>query len=572
MRTSLVLGIDFGTLSARCILVDAQTGVEMAMSEHRYEHGVIEGTLPGLDAPLPPNAARQDPKDYLSAMKHSVAGVLAQSRVDPADIVAIGIDVTSCTLLPVSSDGNPLCWEEDFRSHPDAWVHLWKDQTAQFEAARMTELASERDETFLTHCGNKIAPDTLYPKVWQIIRRSPEVFHAATRFLEVGDWIVQYLTGTTVGGASAAGYKALWNGAYPEEFLTAVDTDLGRLAREKLATDLIVPGERAGVLSAQAAHALGLVPGITVASANIDAHAAVSGSGVAEPGTMVVVMGTSMCHMLLTEESIPVPGIVGAVQDGIVPGYVGYEAGQPAVGDLFSWFVDNALPGAYEEAARRLGITTYTHLESLADDIAAGESGLIALDWWNGNRSPLANGNLSGMIIGYSLQTRPEHVFKALMESVAFGTREIIRSFETNGIPVNKINACGGIAVNSPTMLQLLADITGRPISVASSPNASALGAAIMAAIAHQGVKGRHQVAETVARMTQAPLKVYEPNHEVQDVYDILYSQYRSLVNHFSATEQSVMDSLRHLKVSQASKRVSLQNATKSISGGFNTR
>lgn len=551
MAQKLVLGIDFGTLSARCVVVDVRSGM-LAWSEHPYKHGVIESVIPGSQTALPPGAARQDPRDYIVSLKHCVSGALARSGASASDVVGIGIDFTSCTLLPITSDGTPLCWHPAYKDNVDAWVHLWKDQTAQSEANELTELARDRSESFLTWSGNKIAADTLYPKVWQIARRSPEVFRAADHFIEAGDWIVRYLTDEPVGGASAAGYKALWNGEYPVEFLDAVDADFGRSMREKLVSNLVNPGNRAGTLSHRTADELGLPPGIVVASPNIDAHAAVPGTGVTDPGTMVVVMGTSMCHMILSEETIPVPGIVGAVQDGIIPGYVGYEAGQPAVGDLFSWYVENSLPAGYEEAAKNQGVSPYRYLEQLGERLAPGESGLLALDWWNGNRSPLSNGNLSGVIVGYSLQTRPEHMFRALMESVAFGTYEIIRTFEREGVSVNDIRACGGVAVKSPMMLQLMADITGRPISLASTEHASALGAAIMAASAVQTGPAKERAARAIHTMTQPPVKRFEPNPDVKPVYDILYRQYRSLVQHFAKDDSSVMEALMQLKVAQA--------------------
>lgn len=550
-----VLGVDFGTLSARAVLVDVESGEEVAWKEHAYPHGVIEGALPDQAVSLPPGVARQDPADYFDALRKSVRGVLDESGVRKENVIGVGVDFTSCTILPVRSDGQPLCFDARFRSNPDAWVHLWKDQTAQHEASVMTERARERGEGFLKEFGNKVSADSLYPKVWQIIKRSPEVFYAADRFVEAGDWIVWYLTGAWNLSASAAAFKAMWKGGFPEGYLAALDPNLVLLTREKMGARYLPPGARAGGLRQEVAEELGLAIGTPVAVANIDAHAALPGAGVAEPGTMVLVMGTSMCHMILGESVAHVPGICGAVVDGIIPGYVGYEAGQPALGDSFSWFANNFTPAAYHDQAKRLGLSPLEYLESLAQRLSPGECGLLALDWWNGNRSPLANGNLRGLIVGLSLQSRPEDVYRALLEAAAFGTLEIIRAFEENGVPVQRIRTCGGVAMRSRLMLQVLADITGRSIEVAGTSGASALGAAIYAALAAGSERGGYDSPqEAVARLSSPVKASYHPDPERHQVYNSLYGLYRELSEHYGKGRSKIMESLLHLRT-RASER-----------------
>lgn len=536
------LGIDFGTLSARAVLVDVATGAVAASAEAPYRHGVIEGALPEGLAPLPPGAARQDPEDYLVALRTCVREALreggAAAGVRPRDVIGIGIDFTSCTLLPVDEEGRPLCWDPRWRAHPDAWACLWKDQTAQTEATAMTERALQRGEPFLSWYGGKIPAESFLPKAWRIIKAAPELFRAAACFLEAGDWIVWQLTGEAVGGVSAASFKALWDGAFPEAYLASLDPRLSTLVREKVLGRYLPPGAPAGGLTAAAAAELGLLPGTPVAVANIDAHAAVPGAGVAAPGTMVIVLGTSACHMCLGEERAPVPGIVGAVRDGILAGYIGFEAGQPAVGDALAWFAQHFTPAAYEREAARQGLTVQGYLERLAHQFGPGETGLIALDWWNGNRSPLADGDLTGVIVGLTLESRPEAVYRALMESAVFGTYEIVRAFTSGGVPVERLRACGGVAARSPLMLQLLADVTGRAIEIAASDQASALGAAIFAAVAAGPARGGYAAAEeAVSRMAGAPSTVIAPDPGRHQQYARLYALYRELFSHFGRGE-----------------------------------
>jgi len=544
-----VIGVDFGTLSARTVLVEAATGVERAWSEHPYEHGVIESSLPGALAELPPGAVRQQPRDYLKAMRAGVRRVLEESSIRPQSVIGIGIDFTSSTVLPVSKDDRPLCWDPCFRANPHAWVHLWKDQTAQAEATLLTQRARARGEEFLKWYGDRVAADSFFPKVWQVIKAAPDVFESADQFIEAGDWVVRRLTGKRVSATSSLAYKALWDGKFPCDFLGSVDPSLRVLVEEKTASPGGVPGTPAGGLCQAMAEELGLEAGTPVAVATIDAHAALLGAGVAEPGTMVLVLGTSACHMILDERRVPVRGICGGVQDGIVPGLVGYEAGQPAVGDMFSWFGEHFVPAAYQEEAKRRDETPLQYLEELAAKLTPGSTGLVALDWWNGNRSPLGDGDLSGLVLGFTLQTRPEDVYRALMESAVFGTFEIIRTFEEGGVPVRELCACGGIATRSPLMMQMLADVTGRSIHVATSQSASALGAAIYASVAAGAQSGGHEsLHQAVTAMTTVRRDAYRPDAGRHQIYGRLYNEYAKLSRLFGVESPQMMQALKTLR------------------------
>lgn len=550
----MTVGVDFGTLSARAALVEVESGREVAWSEYEYDHGVISRALPesapdgtpGGGTHLPPDFALQDPADYIRAIHHTVSKV-AQAA-SPDDIIGIGIDFTSCTVLPAFADGRPLCQDARFRDNPFAWVQLWKQLAARHEAAELTALLAAQYPELLARYGGQISPAWLFPKVWHMLREAPEVYQAADRFLEAGDWIVWYLTGQERRSACAAGYKALWDPVrgYPEAaFLATADVRLRHVVEEKLSADLLPVGARAGGLRPEVAAGLGLRPGLPVAAAHIDAHAAVPASTVVEPGKMVMVMGTSICHMVLSERLQPVEGVAGIVADGIVPGYYGYEAGQAAAGDLLNWFVENWVPGSYQEAARREGVSVFEFLEARAGTLQPGASGLLALDWWNGNRSILGNAALSGLIVGFTLQTKPEEVYRALIEALAFGSATIIQAFERAQVPVRELYACGGLANRSPLVMQTFADVTGRTIQVAASSGASALGSAMFAAVAAGAEAGGYaDIRQAAANMARLKPDVFRPHPQRHRQYQRLYEEYTRLHDYFGRGANPVMERL----------------------------
>jgi L-ribulokinase len=546
------IGIDFGTESGRAVLVNLQNGEEIAASVHRYANGVIDERLPGSEFRLAPDWALQDPNDYLEVCKRTIPAVLEDSGVNPADVIGIGIDFTACTLLPVKANGTPLCFLPQWRAEPHAWVKLWKHHAAQPEADRINEIAREKGFAYLDRYGGKISSEWLLPKVWQTLDEAPDVFAAADGFIEAADWVIWQLTGVETRSSCAAGYKAIWSkrDGYPtRDFLKNLDPRLEHLVDKKLTGEVTPIGNKAGSLTAQAASWTGLEPGTAVAVANVDAHVSVPAASVVEPGRMVIIMGTSNCHMVLSNQEATVPGICGCVEDGIIPGLFGYEAGQPCVGDQFAWFVENCVPASYQQEAANLGIDMHALLEQKAARLKPGESGLVALDWWNGNRSVLVDGGLSGMILGMTLLTKPEEIYLALIEATAFGTRVIIENFNSHGIQVDEIIATGGLPDRNRLFMQVYADVTGMEVKVVASRHTSALGAAMFAGVAAgKAAGGYDNIVDASHAMSRLRDETYRPNAAAQAVYDPLFAEYRRLYDYFGRGENDVMKRLKSIK------------------------
>ncbi|HEY4606645.1 MAG TPA: ribulokinase, partial [Acidimicrobiia bacterium] len=480
-RDTATVGVDFGTESARAVLVDVGTGRELATAVHRFPSGVIDHSLPGLGTPLPPDWALQDPDDYLEALGVTVRAVLGESGIDPTAVIGIGIDFTACTMLPVTAEGVPLCRFPELRSDPHSWVKLWKHHAAQPEADLINRTAEERGEQWLDRYGRRTSSEWFFAKALQILDESPGVYARADRLIEAADWIVWQLTGVETRNSCTAGYKALWSkrDGFPErDFFAALASDFGDVVAEKMSQEIAIPGGRAGVVSPEAAALTGLRPGTPVAVANVDAHVSVPAATVVSPGSLVAVMGTSTCHLALAEVDRVVPGFCGVVEDGVIPGLFGYEAGQAAVGDMFAWFTGLLTPGASATDS------VHASLEDEARRLEPGESGLIALDWWNGNRSILVDAELTGLLMGMTLATGPGEIYRSLLESTVFGTRVIIESLESAGIAVDELVVCGGLPFQNRLLMQLSADITGRPVRVAASRQTPALGSAMFAAVA----------------------------------------------------------------------------------------
>jgi L-ribulokinase len=542
------LGLDFGTESVRALVVDVASGSELGTSVVPYAHGVIESILPGGTEPLPHDWALQDPGDYWSAIETAVPAALRLAEVSPEAVVGIGVDFTSCTMLPTTADGTPLCQEERWRGEPHAWVKLWKHHAAQPEAERINEVAAARGERFLARCGGKTSSEWLHAKAWQILDEAPAVYAAADRIIEAGDWIVWQLTGQERRSACQAGYKALWSAedGYPDAgFLAALDPRLTGL-NEKLGGDVQPVGARAGLLTVAAAARLGLRAGIPVGVAIIDAHSAVPAAGVAGPGTVVLILGTSACHLVLGAQGKSFPGIAGVVRDGILPGYYGFEAGQPATGDTFAWLTRAAAPAAYTQEAERRGVSLFTVLDERAANLKPGETGLLALDWWNGNRSVLMDADLSGVLLGLTLETRAEQVYRALIEGSAFGTRAILENFAANGVPVDQLYACGGLAEKNDLLMQVYADVTGRPIRLVASPQACALGAAILGAAAAGSTGGGYDDLSTAARCMGGVKEVrFDPDPAHHRRYSEIYQEWLRLHDYLGRGENPVLKRLR---------------------------
>ncbi|WP_185079444.1 ribulokinase [Nonomuraea jabiensis] len=520
-----MVGVDFGTLSGRAVVVRVSDGAELGSAVHEYAHRVIEHSLPGSDERLGPDWALQSPQDWIDVLKIAVPQAIAASGVAPEQVIGIGTDFTACTVLPTTADGTPLCFETP--SEPHAWPKLWKHHAAQPHADRINELAARRGESWLPRYGGKISSEWEFAKGLQVLEEAPEVYARAERWIEAADWIIWQLTGVESRNICTVGYKGIFqDGSYPsEEFLAELNPGFagfaGKLATGQVGdqvngTTLAPLGGLAGRLTAQAAEWTGLPEGVAVAVGNVDAHVTAAAADAVRPGQMVAIMGTSTCHIMPSDQLAEVPGMCGVVRDGIVPGLWGYEAGQSAVGDIFAWFVDN-FGGDHES------------LTALAEKQAVGEHGLVALDWFGGNRSVLVDHNLSGVIIGQTLATKPEDVYRALIESTAFGARMIVETFEKSGVPVEEFVVAGGLLKNR-FLMQVYADVLRRPLSVIGSDQGPALGSAIHAAVAAGAYPGIQEAAAAMGKRTEA---AYVPDEASADAYDRLYAEYRRLHDFF---------------------------------------
>lgn len=553
-KTKYVIGLDFGTESGRVVIIDLADGREVASAVSTYANGVIDDTLPDSNLKLAPDWALQDPADYLTVLGEAIPEALAAGQIDPADIIGLGIDFTSATIMPTLADGTPLCTLPEWRANPHSWPKLWKHHAAQPEANRMTAVAQELGYTFLERYGGKVSSEWTWPKVWQVLNEAPQLYAAADRFIEAGDWLIWQLTGRETRSAGMAGYKAFWSkqeGYPPNAFFKALDPRLEHVIDEKMGREVHALGAKAGELTEAAAQLTGLRPGIAVAVANIDAHVSAPAGGIAEKmGRMVIIMGTSNCHILSSEVERAAPGICGYVEDGIVAGALGYEAGQSCMGDHFAWFTKTCVPAAYEQEAANLGLNIHQLLEQKASQLKPGESGLVALDWWNGNRSVLVDVDLSGLLLGATLATKPEEIYRALIEATAYGTRVIIENFETHDIPVADIVATGGLPGRNKLLMQIFADVTGRVIHVAGTAQGGALGSAMHAAVAAGPAAGGYSsILEASQHMVQLSDEVYRPIPAHTQIYDQLFAEYLILHDYFGRGANDVMKRLKRLKI-----------------------
>ena len=529
-----VIGIDFGTLSARAVVVEAESGKEVMQHTSEYAHAVLERNLPsGKDLIL--GTALQVPSDYLASLSESIRTAISKAGISPTDVIAMGIDFTASTMLPIDENGTPLCEKEEFVDEPYAYVKLWKHRTATAEADEITTTAHRMGEPFIKAAGGKVSAELMLPKVLETLRRAPHVYDAAHRFVEAADWISLVLTGKETRSPVFAGYKAGWSAdrGYPSnEFFKALDPRLDGFIGTKIPKSVEPTiAAAAGRLTKKGSEITGLCEGTVVALPMIDAHASLAGLGVCNGGDMVMIIGTSTCHILNSTERTDIEGIFGYVKDGVFPGLYTYESGQSAVGDSFDWFVKNALPASYDNEAKERNLSTHQLLTEKAEKLGIGESGLVALDWWSGNRSILADSSLKGMIYGLTLRTRPEEIYRALLESTVFGARVIIEQHEKFGVEINSVTAAGGIANKNALLMQIFADVLDRDIKIASSTQSGALGSAVYAAAA-AGIYG--SVEEASKAFAKPCEKVYHPIKENTEAYDVLYKKYRTLHDYFA--------------------------------------
>jgi L-ribulokinase len=573
-----VIGVDFGTLSGRAVVVRVSDGAEAGAATYDYPYGVIDRVLPGSLAQsarsirasdatdpersssgtdnskkpegggveLPPDWALQVPSDYIGVLQHAVPEVITATGIDPNDIIGIATDFTASTDMPVLADGTPLCELPEYSGRPHAYAKLWKHHAAQPQADRINELARQRKEKWLPRYGGFISSEWEFAKGLQLLEEDPEIYRRMDHFAEAADWIVWQLSGVYVRNACTAGYKGIYqDGHYPDEdFLAALNPEFADFADEKLSAPIGHLGTPAGALTERAAGWTGLRPGIAVAVGNVDAHVTAPAAQAVEPGQMLAIMGTSTCHVINAGQLTEVPGMCGVVDGGIVRGLFGYEAGQSGVGDIFAWFADNFVPETYNQDAERAGLTVHDYLSRLASAQRPGAHGLIALDWESGNRSVLVDHALSGLVLGMTLATRPEEVYRALVEATAFGTRKIIETFNASGIPVTELVAAGGLLRNE-FLMQVYADVLRMPVATCASEQAPALGAAIHAAVA----AGAYPDVQTAgAAMGGRGERVYRPDPAAADVYDRLYAEYEKLHDYFGRGANDVMHRLNALR------------------------
>ncbi|HWP30791.1 MAG TPA: ribulokinase [Fimbriimonadales bacterium] len=534
-NTTYSIGLDYGTNSTRAILVNTATGEEVATAVWDYPSG--EAGI--LTDPRDPNLARQNPRDYIDglyAVLTEIATSAKKAGIKPEQIVGIGVDTTASTPIPVDEQGIPLSFQERFKDNLAAQAWLWKDHTAHEEAASITERAKKMKRPFLAKCGGAYSSEWFWSKILHCKKVAPEVFDAAFSWIELCDFIPGILTGNTnplhiARSVCGAGHKAMyseeWGGLPDEEFLGSLDSSLAAL-RKRLYEKAYPSDKPAGTLCAEIAKRVGLPAGIPVAVGTIDAHAGGVGSGV-KPGTLVKIIGTSSCDIAVSQGSLrDIPGISGIVFGSVIPDMVGLEAGQAAVGDIFNWFASNLCPEAATPSE------SHKKLSENAEKLRPGESGLLALDWNHGNRNVLADPLLSGLLIGMTLHTTSAEVYRALVESTAFGALTIIKRLEEYEVPIEEVVGCGGIAEKNPFVMQIYADVLNRPMKVSRSAQSSALGAAIFGAV----VGGAHRnVPEAQQAMAGVKPFVYEPNPENAKIYAELYALYKKLHDAFGTPD-----------------------------------
>lgn len=538
MSTHYTIGLDYGTNSVRCLIVNVANGAEVAAAVWTYAHGT-QGVILARD----PNLARQHPADYLKGAEVTIRQAVAAARrsvkgFKTEHIIGIGVDTTGSTPLPVDAKGQPLALQKKFANNPAAMAWLWKDHTGIAEAAEITALAREMRPQFLAKCGGTYSSEWFWSKILHCLRTAPAVFHAAHSWVELSDYVPAALTGTEhpdtfIAGVCAAGHKAMWNAnwdGYPDaEFLSKLDPKLGEL-RSRLASRVHSIDRAVGGLTAEWAKRTGLTAGIPVAVGAFDAHLGAVGSGIA-PGTLVKIIGTSTCDIAVranTQELADVPGVCGIVDGSVLPGCFGLEAGQSAVGDIFNWFVN------YVKPLGKAG--THEALTADAAKLQPGESGLLALDWNNGNRTILVDQRLTGLLVGQTLYTTAAEIYRALIEATAFGALTIINRFEEYGVKIEQVVNCGGIAEKNPVVMQIYADVTGRPMKISRSAQTCALGSAIAAAV----VAGAHpDYPSALKKMTGLKPKVFKPNTKAHATYKELYALYKQLHDAFGTKEWS---------------------------------
>lgn len=547
------IGLDYGTLSARGVLVSCCDGKIMSSASKTYSHGVIQDHLLDPQVTLPPDWCLQNPQDYIEAIEFIIPELIKQSKVEKTEIIGIGIDFTSCTILPIDSQATPLCMKSEFRAEKNAYVKLWKHHGAQKQANKINEILTKLKLSETPRFGGKISSELMVPKVLEMLEEAPHVYESAAEILEAGDWLTRILTNSNKRSCSMAGYKAWWNenDGYPDKsFFAQVDERLENFVDSKLPGQVCLIGQKIGELSVNWSERLGLKPGVAVAPTVIDSHAGFPGSGVSCSDQMLLVLGTSSVVIVLGDKAYSEKGVCGGVKDAIVPGFYALESGLASVGDLFEWFVDNFVPMRYYKEAEEKKMSIHELLSEKADKLKPGQSGLLALDWWNGNKTPFVDGNLSGELIGMTLTTKPEDVYRCLIEATAFGTRMIKEVYEGTGIHIKEVIASGGIASKNPLLMQIYSDVLNVEIKIADCDQAAALGSAIYAALSAGKDKGGFDhYDEAVKSMSKVKNYVFSPNPKNVQIYNQIYQIYKKLSMAAGQNERDILKDLHDLKI-----------------------
>jgi len=542
------IGLDFGTLSARAIVVDVENGKEMATSVVGYQDAVFDKVLPGTRITIPEEFALQNPQDYIDALESLLSDVWKKAKIKAEDIIGIGVASTSSSVICLDDKYHPLCFNERYKNNPHSWIKLWKHHGAQEEADMINDMVNVVNGKLFEFYGGKTNSENFFAKILETARKAPEIYDATYRFMEIADWIVYLLTGNDVRNSCMAGFKAFWN----KDNKCILHTVFSKLSPRfdnvlsKISDDVGMIGGKAGGLTKEMSQKISIPEGVAVSLGNADGHLAVPAVGVTKPNTMVLIMGTSISHMILSDKAEGIPGICGVVEDGIIPGFFAYEAGQSAGGDIYDWFVSKIAPYEFMQQAIEKNVTIFKVLDAKAGQIQAGTSGVLALDWWNGNRSTLGDSRLSGVLLGLNINTKPEEIYKALIESTAFGTRLIVEVFENYGVQVKSIVACGGLSQKSSVVIQTFSDILNKPIKVSAVSQTTALGAAMYGAVAAGAANnGYDSIIQAAQRMSKLEEEEYRPNSRNVEIYNKLYKNYKSLYNLLGKNFNSIMWDLK---------------------------
>lgn len=543
MKEKYTIGMDFGTRSARASLVRISDGAEIGYSEYVYPHGVMDSILP-CGKKLEINTSLQHPRDYIEAINHCLSSLVSARLVAVQDIIAIGIDFTASTAMPTDNELTPLCFLKEFEDDPHAYVKLWKHHSTQYCADIINENAIKYGENFIDRFGGKVSSEFYFPKLLQLALEAPDVFNSADYFIEAGDWIVWHLTGQLKRSASYTSYKAFWSEAdgYPSvAFLDTLSPGFGEKALYLMRGEIAPVGTIIGNISKEISDLTGLTTATVVCTPIIDAHSALPSAKITRNDEMLMILGTSGCHILLSDKFTKINGILAVVPNAIIPGYYGYESGQSGLGDQFEWMIKNIIPQSLYTESKEKNIHILDLLSTKASKQKPGEHGLIALDWFNGNRCPLSDSELTGTILGFNLNTKIEDIYRALVESIAFGTRKIIENYENNNIPIKTLSASGSISKND-FIMQVYADVLGKKIQLSAAENASAHGSAIIAA----ATATNQSIYDCAQRMGKIKDKIFKPNFENKKIYDKLYEHYSNLFENFG--KSNIMKDLLKLK------------------------